>query len=813
MRSLIAVSLAVLAGCGPEGPTVGKRHQAATVSGELKQWHRVTLTFDGPQASESSGTNPFTDYRLDVTFTSGATSYTVPGHFACDGDAANSGASGGTKWRVHFAPPTSGNWSYKASFRTGADIATDPSPTAGTATGFDGDAGSFTAATTDKVGNDHRAKGLLRHEGDHQLKFAGSGEYFLKGGADSPENFLAYSDFDATPASHQYAPHAAHFKSGDPTWAGGKGKNIIGALNYLAGKGMNSVYFLTMNVNGDGKDVWPWTSSSERYRFDCSKLDQWEVVFSHMDRLGLMLHVVTQETENDQLLDGGALGPQRKLYYRELISRYGHHLALIWNLGEENTNTDQQRKDFSTFFKSNDPYGHPVVVHTFPGDYDKVYTPLLGHKDFDGASLQMGDMTKTHSETKKWVDKSAQAGGKWIVSLDEIGPASTGVKTDANDYWHDEVRHHALWGNLMAGGAGAEWYFGYQQPHNDLTCEDWGSRDHMWDLTRFALDFFQKQLPFWRMTSADSLVSNATGAWCLAAPGEVYALYLPSGGSPSLQLPAGDFTVEWYNPRTGGALQQGAVTKVTGGGAVALGDPPSDTTKDWAVLVKVEGAPSTLKVDSFTLIDADSDQPVVGFDPLADGATVNLAVLPTKSLNVRANVSAGTGSVVFDLDGASGYRTESSAPFALEGDTNGDYNAWAPALGPHTLTATPYATSGGSGAPGTPLTISFTVIDDASVPDAGPRDGAAAGDRAAASGDAADAGGDGDGCGCRTGATPPPAWSMLVLLGFGVLLRRAAITGSAGAPRRAGPPSRPAPAAARRPRPPRRPGASRRPRR
>ncbi|MCS1411144.1 MAG: hypothetical protein M2R45_04341 [Verrucomicrobia subdivision 3 bacterium] len=33
-----------------------------------------------------------------------------------------------------------------------------------------------------------------------------------------------------------------------------KGKNIIGTLNYLAGQGRNSVYFLIMN---DGDDVWP----------------------------------------------------------------------------------------------------------------------------------------------------------------------------------------------------------------------------------------------------------------------------------------------------------------------------------------------------------------------------------------------------------------------------------------------------------------------------------------------------------------------------------------------------------------------------
>jgi hypothetical protein len=76
--------------------------------------------------------------------------------------------------------------------------------------------------------------------------------------------------------------------------------------------------------------------------------------------MGMYLHFKTQETENDQLLDGGSLGLERKLYYRELIARFSHHLALNWNLGEENTNTDTERKQFCDYFEQVDPYGHLV---------------------------------------------------------------------------------------------------------------------------------------------------------------------------------------------------------------------------------------------------------------------------------------------------------------------------------------------------------------------------------------------------------------------------------------------------------------------
>jgi hypothetical protein len=273
-----------------------------------------------------------------------------------------------------------------------------------------------------------------------------------------------------------------------------------------------------MNVIGDGKDVWPWTSDKERFRFDCSKLDQWEIVFIHMDKLGLMLHVVTQETENDQLLDGGELGNERKLYYRELIARFVHHPALVWNLGEENTNTTAQRKAFSDYLRAVDPYDHPVVIHTFPNRYDLVYDPLLGHATLEGPSLQMHDMRETHFETLKWVDRSALIGRNWVVCLDEIGDAKDGVLTDSEDPEHNDVRHYALWGNLLAGGAGVEWYFGYSGPHNDLNCEDWRSRDRMWDQTRYALEFM-RQIPFTTMRHNDGLTRNA-GDYCLADPGK-----------------------------------------------------------------------------------------------------------------------------------------------------------------------------------------------------------------------------------------------------------------------------------------------------
>lgn len=695
-----------------EGTSAPPTPASVALSGELKTWHNVTLTLNGPQTSENASANPFLDYRLNVTFSKAGKSFVVPGYYAADGNAAQTSADAGNRWRVHFVPDEPGVWQYSVSMRTGAAIAV--STVSGAAAPGDGLTGTFTVSSSDKTGRDHRAKGLLRYVGARYLQFAGNGEFFIKAGADSPENFLAYVDFDQTPSfKHRYAPHAVDARASDPTWQGGKGKTILGALNYLANKGMNSVYFLTMNVGGDGDDVWPWVSKTERLRFDVSKLDQWEKVFSHMDAQGLMLHVVTQEEENDQLLDGGALGTQRKLYYRELVARFGHHLALVWNLGEENSNTAQQRRDFAGYLRALDPYDHPIVLHNSVGDRG-AYNNLLGFGNFEGTSIQAERPAETHAEVLHWVTQSARAGRQWVVMLDEIGPAGTGVMPDANDPHHDGVRKQVLWGNLMAGGAGVEWYFGYGFPHNDLNLEDWRSRENMWNQTRMALDFFRQHLPFTQMTPQDALTSQ-TDDYVLAQPGLVYAVYRPNGGAATLNLAGGTYAVQWYNPHTGGALQHGSVSTVTGPGLKSIGAPPGPG--DWVGLIRYASGgsptptPESFSVTSFTLINADTNQPIAGFNPIAEGATIRLSQLPTPRLNIRANTSSTkVGSVRFDMNGIVRYSLENDAPYALAGDLSGDFQPWTPTVGTHHLVASPFTHAGANGTLGTALTLRFSVV-------------------------------------------------------------------------------------------------------
>ena len=364
----------------------------ASITGDLKRWHCVTLTFDGIETNATASPNPFLHYRLDVMLTDGETLFTVPGYYAGDGR----GGMAGNKWRAHFSPPELGTWVYYASFRAGFNINTSLDPEAGQPTACDGATGFLEVAESDVAEPDFRApeNGLLINRGGHYLTFGGSGRPWIKGGPDIPENFLGYVGFDNTPnARHTYAAHVADWNPGNPDWGDGQGKPIIGALNYIAATGGNCLYFLPMNIGGDGKDTFPTIGPYEKTRYDNAKLLQWETVFAHAQSLGIFLHFQLAETEsgNEKYHDNGTLGPERKLYYRELVARFGHHNGIEFNIGEENDYGTELRVQFARFIKDVDPYDHPVAVHTHSGKEIQTYDPFV---DLVEAGQDIGiDMT------------------------------------------------------------------------------------------------------------------------------------------------------------------------------------------------------------------------------------------------------------------------------------------------------------------------------------------------------------------------------------------------------------------------------------
>jgi uncharacterized protein YuzE len=126
------------------------------------------------------------------------------------------------------------------------------------------------------------------------------------------------------------------------------------------------------------------------------------------------------------------------------------------------------------------------------------------------------------------------------------------------------------------------------------------------------------------------------------------------------------------------------------------------------------------RVESLTLIDADLDTEVIGYEILPAAVVVCInaattgcpagAATVSKAMTVRANTSPPeVGSVQFRVNGAV-EQTENTAPYAVGTETNGDYKAWIPGEGVHDLDARPFSEENAAGTPGISASVSVEVI-------------------------------------------------------------------------------------------------------
>ena len=622
-----ALALLCAVGCGDDAPLPDVTQSAADPA--------YTLCLTGPAVSESDARNPFLHYRMDVEVDGPEGSYTVPGYFAADGDAANSGARGGDQWCARLRGFAPGVYTYAATLLSGDSVAlrqnlldaaggdaasTTPETDALGAAGAVGSATGAVAALETLAGAEVLAEargqisvtaptdgtavdGWLRYDTSGFPRFSQSGRYFLKTGTNSPENFLAYSGFDGTYSYdtakanyvRPYAPHERDARAGDETWGEGRGTGIVGALNYLASIGVNGVYALTNNINGDARDVWPFVSHDTLDRYDVSKLAQWDLVIGAAQARGIHWQFLTQEAENETMLDGGDTGPLRRLYYRELVARFGHHANITWNLGEENGRTpwnedpfqsDAQRAQMVAWFEANDPYRHPVVIHTLPDPaiQNGVLRPLLGRADLDGLSLQIHHPDQVHATVTERRVQSDSAGRRWMLSMDEIGPWYSGSLSDATDPAHDTLRRGLIWGALTAGCYGVEFYYGWHTDQHDLNADDFRTREGLYGQATAARELLEA-LPFHTLRPADERV---TEGWCLSDGEWLYVVYLPEGGDAELQLGALDpnkahYETRWHEPKTGAVVAVDS-TSYPDNGRYPLRAP--DAAQDWVAVVR-----------------------------------------------------------------------------------------------------------------------------------------------------------------------------------------------------------------------------------
>lgn len=570
---------------------------SAEVSAPVAKWHPIQVDVTGPHAAETdTSPNPFLDYRLNIEFTAPSGAITlVPGFFAGDGN----GHSEGNVWRARFSADEVGVWHYAAKLRFGDNVAVSLEAEAGSYVSVEGASGSFDVSAAPDDAPSFLRHGRLEYVGSHYMKFR-DGPYWIKGGTDSPENLLGFSGIDGTfdhggidvNFLHEFSAHRNDWNESDPYFThsttGADSQGLIGAINYLGEKGVNSVYFLPMNLGGDGQETYPFVGAENtrfnKSHYDISKLFQWNMVLNHAQEKGIALNIVLSETEpaNEQWLDNGEMGVERRLFFRELVARFGYLLAVKWNLGEENDFPRVELDKHADYLQAIDWSAKPIAVHTHINQFYR-YGEIVGDPRYSASSIQY-DPQFAGEFVEQWRRHSTDAGHPWVIDMDE--------NTDGLAPEDTSVRRKEILYDVFFSGGNIEWYFGYNPlpVGSDVNAGDFRQRETMWDQMRFAREMMQAELPFWRMEPTDSLLNADSdsygGAEVFSANGEVYAIYLPTTNGAewlNLQGVGGVYKIRWFDPRSG-QMTNGR-TNIAGNSNVYLGMPPSQLGEDWVAII------------------------------------------------------------------------------------------------------------------------------------------------------------------------------------------------------------------------------------
>ena len=141
-------------------------------------------------------------------------------------------------------------------------------------------------------------------------------------------------------------------------------------------------------------------------------------------------------------------------------------------------------------------------------------------------------------------------------------PPADGAKVLISDTDH-------LWG---VGGDQAWVWKSYLRGHNPIFMDPYTGPDSKWDSVRENIGHTLRYARRVDMAAMVPLGNLASTGYCLASEGSNYLVYLPQGGSVTLDLSAasGLLNVEWFHPTTGYTVRAGSVP---GGGVQTFESP------------------------------------------------------------------------------------------------------------------------------------------------------------------------------------------------------------------------------------------------
>jgi len=537
---------------------------------EAYDFVEITAHIAGPHAG-----NPFSDATIRGTFQTAAGNQRWQIDGFCD-------AEDGSVYRVRFMPAAAGDYKYSVEYRQHWSKAATT--------------GAF------HVSNGGR-RGLLRIDPQYRWHFVweGTGQHYFFNGA-TAYWLMGWRDESTIQSSierlHRLKVNRMRVTIagrtnvfyGEPVmagpswtpfltpWPAGTGMRLLNLTGRLGQKlriPIGRSTFETLALLGRSGDVdYPGFDYS---RFDVSYWQKFERALRFARDRDMIFSLVLDM--NDSRVHPPAASDDERRYIRYAIARFGAFSNIAWDLGDD---LDQYRDerwthDTGTLIKQWDPYRHLATSH--PVDQ--------AHQDrtsdwFDFTSFQEWSKEE-HAYMLAQRKEQARLGRIIPQTNEEYGYEDHYPLWATRPESADALRR-AAWGIAMAGGyqtagetarrgtnirpdTGGGWMNG----RGDDTMTMFQGYGHI-------LDFFTS-FEWWKTEPHDELVNN--GNYCLAKPGEIYAIYLPQAGSVTVQLEPGRYQAAWWSATTGEKIPLPAVDAAT----TWWTSPRAPGNNDWALLL------------------------------------------------------------------------------------------------------------------------------------------------------------------------------------------------------------------------------------
>ena len=509
------------------------------ISVEAYDYLEVTVNIAGPDAA-----NPFTDAALQGEFgkAGGAGRTSVEGF--CD-------SADGSLFRIRFMPSAAGDYAYSIVYRQGAFEKTY--------------SGTFHAT-------DGHRRGPLRVDPKYPWHFIweGTGEHYFFNGTTAfwlpgwREERIINNTIERL---HRLKINrlrvllagAANIFWGEPVMTG---ENFSMALRPWLARAPQS-------FDNPGIDF---------TRFNTPYWQKWERMVRFARDRDVIISVI-QDISTHKAQPAEYSEDERR-YLRYAVARLSAFSNITYDLGDDMDSFRDEKwvHATGTLIESWDPYKHLATSHPVHRENQDRASPWFGFTSIQDwrrpQHALMLEERQIQIKTGRIIPQTNEEYGY----EDHYPHWAPGPGSDSS-----ETLRQMAWEIAMAGAYGTagetcrrgtniwpDTGGGWINGRGDDTMVMLKGYEHM-------VDFFTS-FEWWKTEPHDELVNN--GAFCLAKPGEIYAVYLPKEGDITIQLAPGTYEATWFSAFTGEKIPLPPVQ------GPAWKSPKTPGWLDWALLLE-----------------------------------------------------------------------------------------------------------------------------------------------------------------------------------------------------------------------------------